>query len=455
MASLIDRIVLFLCMDFLILEAVVVIILILLAGIFSAADIAIASFGTNKIEELKEKNDSTARLFESIQKEPNSFYGTIQISTTFFIVTSAVVGFHLFMRLFYNVFYGNVIHSLDLYSELLAGFSSVFLISFLIILFSLLIPKAVGFKYSERIGKALIQPLITLSKFLKYPVIFITWIGNMILLPFKEQTNFYQTRMSEDEIRVIISESVKSGTLNKTEQEIIENVFEFNDLHANEVMIPRTEMSSIELVNDKSTIMSHIAKTGHSLLPVYVESLDNIVGVLHTKDFIKSMTENSQVDIKSLIRPAYFIPETKLISEILKEMQKRGERLAVVTDEYGGTEGVITMEDILEEIVGDLGDASQSQIKNYNKLPDGKYYILGSMDISEFNEIFNIDLPESDEYNTISGFISYSTGKILNVGESFQYGSLTFELIKKIRQKMVQFKVNSRGIELLEKANRV
>ena len=430
-------------MDLLIIEAVIVVILILLAGVLSAADIAIATFGTNKIEELKEKHDKASELFESIQKDPNSFYGTIQISANLLMVASAVVGFHLFMRLFYKVFYGDAIHSLDIYSELLAGISSVLLISFLIILFSLLIPKALGFKYSEKIGRTFILPLMLLSKIIKYPVKIITWLGNLILIPFNEGTNFYQTKMSEDEIRVIISESVKSGTLNKTEQEIIENIFEFNDLHANEVMIPRTEMSAIELVNDKSEIMKYIIRTGHSLFPVYEDSLDNIVGVLHTKDFLKSIAEEVQIDIKSLIRPVYFVPETKLISEILKEMQKRGERLAIVTDEYGGTEGVITMEDILEEIVGDLGDTSQTEVKNFSLLPDGKYYVLGSMDISEFNEVFSIDLPESDDYNTVAGFISYSTGKILNIGESFEYNSLTFELIKKIRQKMVQFRVYS------------
>ena len=430
-------------MDLLIIEAVIVVILILLAGVLSAADIAIATFGTNKIEELKEKHDKASELFESIQKDPNSFYGTIQISANLLMVASAVVGFHLFMRLFYKVFYGDAIHSLDIYSELLAGISSVLLISFLIILFSLLIPKALGFKYSEKIGRTFILPLMLLSKIIKYPVKIITWLANLILIPFNEGTNFYQTKMSEDEIRVIISESVKSGTLNKTEQEIIENIFEFNDLHANEVMIPRTEMSAIELVNDKSEIMKYIIRTGHSLFPVYEDSLDNIVGVLHTKDFLKSIAEEVQIDIKSLIRPAYFVPETKLISEILKEMQKRGERLAIVTDEYGGTEGVITMEDILEEIVGDLGDTSQTEVKNFSLLPDGKYYVLGSMDISEFNEVFSIDLPESDEYNTVAGFISYSTGKILNIGESFEFNSLTFELIKKIRQKMVQFRVYS------------
>lgn len=435
-------------MEFLIIEAIVVLVLILFAGMLSAAEIAIASFGTNKIEELKERNDKTALLFESINKDPNSFYGSIQILLNIIITASAVIGFHLFLRLYYKAFYGDVIQSLDIFSELLAAISSILIISFLILIFGQLIPKAIGFKYSEKIGKASILSLIAFSKLFRYPVRVITIVGNLMLKPFKEQTDFYQTKMSEDEIRVIISESVKSGTLNKTEQEIIENVLEFNDLHANEVMIPRTEMSAIELTSEKNEIMNYLIKTGHSLLPVYEDTLDNIVGVLHTKDFIKLVAENVPIELKNIIRPAYFVPETKLISEILKEMQKRGERLAIVTDEYGGTEGVITMEDILEEIVGDLGDQGEVKTKDYSLLPDGKYYILGSFNISEFNEVFSEELPESEDYNTIAGFVAYHTGKILNVGESFEYNSLVFELIKKIRQKMVQFKVYSKTGEL-------
>lgn len=440
-------------MDFLVIEAIIVLVFILLAGILSAADVAIASFGTNRIDELRERNDKSAALFESINKDPNSFYGTVQILINLFVTASAIIGFHLFMRLFYKAFYGDSINALDIYSEMLAGIVSILLISFLILIFTQLIPKALGFKYSERIGKASILPLITISKFFQYPSRAVTFVGNLILKPFKEETNFYQNRMSEDEIRLIISEGVKSGTLNKTEQEIIENVFEFNDLHANEVMIPRTEMSAIEITSTREEIMNYIIKTGHSLLPVYEDNIDNIIGVLHTKDFIKSFAENSQINVKEIIRPAYFVPETKLISEILKEMQKRGERLAIVTDEYGGTEGVITMEDILEEIVGDLGDQSKLKTKDFSRLPDGKFYVLGSFNISEFNDVFNIELPESDEYNTIAGFVAFHTGKILNVGESFEYNSLVFELIKKIKQKMVQFKVYSKQGDLQIKSD--
>ncbi len=242
---------------------------------------------------------------------------------------------------------------------------------------------------------------------------------------------------------MIISDSVESGTLNETEKKIIENIFEFNDLRANEVMIPRTEMIALELTESEHEITDEVIKTGHSLIPVYEETIDNIIGVLHTKDVMKTIIENKKVELKSLLRPIYFIPETKLISEILKEMQNRGERLAVVTDEYGGTEGLITMEDILEEIVGEFKDKSEIEIKDFYRLPDGKFYILGSMFIDDFNEVFNVELTKSDEYNTIAGFISEKTGRILNTGDIFDYENIRFELIKKIRQKMVQFRVHA------------
>ena len=275
----------------------------------------------------------------------------------------------------------------------------------------------------------------------------------MFLLPFKEKINFSQERPSEDEILDIISDGVKSGTIDEADQAIIENIFEFNDLKADEVMIPRTEMVAINLNDKYENNISDIIKTGHTLVPVYENSLDNIVGVLHTKDVMKSIIEKQKFTLKNLLRPAHFVPETKLISEILKDMQQHGERIAIVTDEYGGTEGVITMEDILEEIVGEIKDKTKSEISNYSKLPDGRFYVLGSMNIDEFNEIFNIELNESDEYNTVAGYVADKSGKILNPGEKLEFNQLSFELIKKIRQKMVQFRIFSNDTDFKELKN--
>ncbi|GAB4298883.1 MAG: hemolysin family protein [Ignavibacteriaceae bacterium] len=424
-------------MDIPLTEIIFFIILIIITGFLAAAEISIASFGENKIEELKERKDKAAALFEKIQKNPELFFGTLQTTSTLGLIAASMLFFHITtIRIAPEIFEPD-----STYSLIVIFLLSSFIVAFIILIFGLLIPKALGFKYAENLGRFSIRIILPLTALFSLPVKFIAWLSNLFLIPFGEKTNFLRTRFSEDEIRLILSEGLKSGALDETEHEIIQNVFEFIDLKANEVMIPRTEMVAIDLGETDETNVKKIISSGHSLIPVYEGSVDNITGVIHTKDIMKNITVNKPVVIKNLMRPAYFIPESKLISEILREMQKQGERLAIVTDEYGGTEGIITMEDILEEIVGELGH--DERITEYTLLPDGKYYVLGSMSIDEFNEIFNHDLPESDEYNTIAGFIAEQTGKILNIGESFEFEGIKFELIKKIRQKMVQFRVYS------------
>jgi putative hemolysin len=429
-------------MESVIMEIVIVFVLILLSGFLSAAEIAIATFGPNKIEELKEKKDKSAFLFEKIQKDTNSFFGTIQLTTQITLLAAAMLGFTICYKFLSNFFEQHTFYSNEnviVLSVLLA----LIIISFFTMIFGLLIPKALGFKYADSIARFSVHIILPATFIFKYLITFANYIGNLILKPFNEKTSFSQTRFSEDEIRIIISEGVKTGAIDKREQEIIENLFEFNDLHANEVMVPRTDLVALDFTDNKEEMSSEIMQSNHSIIPVYKDNVDNIIGIIHTKDLMKTLIKQKNLEIKNLIRPAYFIPETKLISEVLKEMQNRGERLAIVMDEYGGTEGIITMDDILEEIVGDFHNNNSSAAKPYNKLPDGSYYIQGSMYIDDFNETFSINLPVSENYNTVAGFVSDKTGKILNAGEKLEYETLVFELMKKIRQKMVQFKVYS------------
>jgi putative hemolysin len=429
-------------MESVITQIIIIFLLILLSGFLSAAEIAIATFGPNKIDELKEKKDKSAYAFAKIQKDTNSFFGTIQLTTQITLLAAAMLGFNLCYKYLSTFFEEHTTYDNN-YVVVLSVILALIIISFFTMIFGILIPKALGFKYSDRLGRFSVHIILAATFLFTYLIRFATFIGNLILKPFNEKTNFSQTRFSEDEIRIIISEGVKSGAIDKREQEIIENLFEFNDLRAQEVMIPRTEMVALNLTDNKEEMSSEIMKSNHSIIPVYKDNLDNIMGIIHTKDIMKTLIKTKNLEVMNLIRPAYFIPETKLISEVLKEMQKRGERLAIVMDEYGGTEGVITMEDILEEIVGDFHNNNPTEEKLYYRLPDGTYYIRGSMYIDDFNETFNKDLPVSDEYNTVAGFIADKTGKILNAGEQYQYETLVFELIKKTRQKMVQFKVYS------------
>lgn len=425
------------------------VLLVIVNFLLAAAEIALAAFGENRIEELEENEDKYVPYFERLIANQEEVYSSIHLAITFINVMISILGYFIFSSWFLSYFH-QISFSTEIIPVALTVFLTTVVITLIILIFVVLVPKAIAYRYADFIARRSIKIILLLSGLLKYVTGSITFVSNLILLPFKEKINFSQERPSEDEILDIISDGVKSGTIDEADQEIIENIFEFNDLKADEVMIPRTEMVVINLSDTDEKNIDIIIKTSHTLLPVYENSLDNIVGVLHTKDVMKILIKGEKVSLRQLARPVYFVPETKLISEILKDMQKQGERIAIVTDEYGGTEGVITMEDILEEIVGELKDSSSSEIHNFSKLPDGNYYILGSMNVTEFNEIFNFKLPESDEYNTIAGFVAEKTGKILEPGEKFEYEGLTFDLIKKLKQKMVQFRIFSSNNDLEE-----
>jgi len=440
-------------MNTLTVEILLFLISVFITGLITASEIALSSFGENKIDELKEKDDQIWKKFSIIHKNPEPFFGTIHLLSLTFLISSVVFGFLLSTKL---IIPGIAEPGVSIYEDLLKLFLSfaltIILITSILTIFSYLIPKALGFKYADLLGSIFVIILIPLSKLFIVPAKILNSFSNFLLLPFKEKTNFAQTKPSEDEILDIISDGVKSGAIDEKEEMIIKNIIEFNDLKAGEVMVPRTEMISIDINESNEILLRNIIVKGHTLIPVYEDSIDNILGILHSKDVVRLLLDfGSIASVKSLIRPAYFIPETKLISEILSEMQQRGERLAIVSDEYGGTEGVITIEDILEEIVGEIKNDAIVEQQKYYKFPDNKFFILGSMQVNDFNEIFSLQLPESDEYNTVAGFIAERSGKILNLNETLEFEGTKFELIKKIRQKMVQFKVFSESNDFKEK----
>lgn len=417
-------------------ELIIFLFFIIFAGLLEAAEIAISSIGENKIDKLREQKNKSVQYFERIPEDPDSFFGSLKILHTTCIIVSTATGTKILIS----------IYSLNnnlLGGQLIGLIITVILITSIVVVFSLLIPKVIGFKYSSFIAIKSVKILSEISALMKIPVRALTFISNLLLMPIKEKTSFSQSRPSEDEILEIISDGVKSGAIDESEQEIIKNILEFNDLKAHEVMIPRTDMIAVDLNDDNNIIIRKIVDSGHSLIPAYKETPDNIVGVIHTKDMLRQYTAGQQLMAKQFLRPAHFIPETKPISEVLKEMQQVGERLVIITDEYGGTEGVITIEDVLEEIVGEIKDRTKVEISEFNRMSDGSFCILGSMDIDDFNETFSHSLPDSEEYNTVAGFVAEKTGKILNQGESVKLEGLNFELIKKIRQKMVQFRIHS------------
>lgn len=406
-------------------------ILIQFAGLIYAAEAAVVNFNQDDYPDDK-KDDSVIDIIEELQKKLDDVHSTVILSSTFLLITSSL------LTLIY-------VDTLSVFGGVYEGvlqiiFGAVVLMVVYIIL-GFLIPKAIGIKLAPKLAPILarfLSGVVTVS--LPFSKLLLK-ISNILLKPFNVESSYTSFHLSEDELKALLDEGVKAGTLEETEHEFIQNVLEFHDLRANEVMIPRIEMAALELTDNYEENIKNILRIRHSFIPVYEDSLDNIIGILHVKDLLSFLYDKKEIDIKKLLRPAYFVPETKPISEILTEMQQRIERIAIVADEYGGTEGMITLDDILSEIVGEISSENYNQEESFQRLDDNTYLILGSMEISEFNDLFNVELPENEDYSTIAGFISYHTGKILNTGEKFFYENFQFELFKKQKQRMVQFKV--------------
>lgn len=406
-------------------------ILIQFAGLIYAAEAAVVNFNQDDYPDDK-KDDSVIDIIEELQKKLDDVHSTVILSSTFLLITSSL------LTLIY-------VDTLSVFGGVYEGvlqiiFGAVVLMVVYIIL-GFLIPKAIGIKLAPKLAPILarfLSGVVTVS--LPFSKLLLK-ISNILLKPFNVESSYTSFHLSEDELKALLDEGVKAGTLEETEHEFIQNVLEFHDLRANEVMIPRIEMAALELTDNYEENIKNILRIRHSFIPVYEDSLDNIIGILHVKDLLSFLYDKKEIDIKKLLRPAYFVPETKPISEILTEMQQRIERIAIVADEYGGTEGMITLDDILSEIVGEISSENYNQEESFQRLDDNTYLILGSMEISEFNDLFNVELPENEDYSTIAGFISYHTGKILNTGEKFFYENFQFELLKKQKQRMVQFKV--------------
>lgn len=417
----------------------------------SVSEIALGAFGENRISELEENSDPDTDIFKKLLENQDNVYGSLNFLYTINLVVISIIGYLIINDYFFNFI--KQYEELQQVAVILSLIITALSLTFVVLIFNVLIPKSIAFKYSEYIGRKSVRKVLFLSKILSPFSKLVTLFANLLLRPFKEKIAFSETKPFEDEILDIISDGVKSGTVDQTEQEIIENIFETTDLTVQQVMIPRTEMVALDILDDYAENVQKIIQTGHTLIPVYEKNIDNIIGVLHTKDLMKASISGEKINFKEIMRPAYFVPENKPIFQTLKEMQKQGQRVAIVTDEYGGTEGMITMEDILEEIIGEIKSEGK-EFSEYSKGSDGKYYVLGTMNISDFNEVFNYKLPESDDYNTIAGFVASKSGMILNPGDQFEFDDLVFELIKKIRQKMVQFRIYSKKSDFGEEKER-
>ena len=270
-------------------------------------------------------------------------------------------------------------------------------------------------KYYEKISYATIGVIKAISVITAPFVKLLTWATNIVSKIFGvgEQE---EEIVTEEEIKMMVDQGEEKGSIEENEKELINNVFEFNDIVASEIMTHRTDMYAIEIEQDLYEILDEIDEYKYSRIPVYRDSIDNIEGILFLKDILKSVSMRKKIKIADIIREAYFVPETKPIDEIFKELQANKMQMAIVVDEYGGTAGVLTMEDILEELVGNIFDEYDDIEFEYKKLDENTYLIDGSISLYELKKILNVELPEGD-YETLSGYLIEKLGRLPEEGE--------------------------------------
>lgn len=414
---------------------------ILLSGFLAASESALLSAPKSSIKNLVDKGNKAAKIIQDFQKNPELIIATTNVGFIISLIAASFLTGLMALSDFAPFLSTFDVNILQEYSNIISIAIGVILLASATIMFSELIPKSLALKFPTPTAIAIAYPFLWLSKILKPIVLVLRGLSNLILYQFKDKTSFSEARVSEEEFKLLLEEGRKTGTIDKTEQELITSIFEFTDTTAKEVMIPRTDVIAVNIETKREKLINIVLEEGYSRLPVYSGSIDNILGIVYTKDLISLLEHRDIILLYDILRPAYFIPETKKISQLMRELQQNKIHMAIVIDEFGGTEGIITMEDILEEIVGEIQDEYDEEIKEVESTGDGSFFVNARINIAEFNEKFKIDIPESNEYDTISGFLHKVTGRIPELNEEINYQDLHFTIVKKSQRRIRLVKV--------------
>ena len=391
-------------------QIIVLVILILFNAYFAATEIAFISLNDAKIEkEAKEENKKAKNILKML-KSPSKFLATIQIGITLAGFLSSAFASDAFADKLAPVL-NSWMPFLSL--EAWRGISIILItiiLSFFTLVFGELVPKRLAMKYYEKISYATIGVIRGISIITAPFVKLLTFSTNMVSKIFGVGEAEEEV-VTEEEIKMMIDEGEEKGTIERGEKQLLNNVFEFNDIIVSEVMTPRTEMYAIDINSDINDTLDEIDEFKYSRIPVYEDNIDDIKGILFVKDILKPLKDNKKVDIRKLIREPYFVPESKDIDELFKEMQQNKVQIAIAIDEYGGTAGLITMEDIIEELVGNIFDEYDDEEIDYKKIDENTYILSGTITSYELKKIFYIELPEGD-YETLSGYLIDKLGRI-------------------------------------------
>ncbi len=420
----------------------ILVILILINAFFAATEIAYISLNDAKIEKQAKEGNKKAKQIEKMLKTPSKFLATIQIGITLAGFLSSAFASDAFANILAPVL-NNIMPILSVETwKAISIIIITIILSFFTLIFGELVPKRIGMKNAEKVSFFSIGIIRAISIIAAPFVKFLTFVTNSISKLLGIGENEEET-VTEEEIKMMIDQGKEKGTIEEDEKELLNNVFEFNDIVVSEIMTHRTDIFAIDQNTSLAELLEEISSEDYkySRIPVYDETIDEIQGIIYIKDVLKNINKKT-LKVKNIMKKAYFVPQNKMIDELFKEMQKNKMQMAIVLDEYGGTAGLITMEDILEELVGDIYDEYDEVEEEYKKIDENTYILSGSMTIYDVNKLIDADIPEGD-YDTLSGFLQEEMGRIPQEEEKpiIETKNVTYKIEEYEDKRIVKVKV--------------
>lgn len=381
----------------------------LVNAFFAGAEMAVVSVNKNRIKVLADEGSKRAALLQTLFEDSTKFLSTIQVAITlagFFSSASAATGIS-------QVLGGWIAQFGIPYSNTIAVVVVTIILSYFTLVFGELVPKRIALQKAEAFSLFVVQPIYIISKILSPFIKLLSLSTNGFLHLIGMKTENLEEAVSEEEIKKMLETGSENGVFNESEKEMINSIFSFDDKTAKDVMVPRREVFAIDIEEPLEKILDEILETRHSRIPVYEEQIDNIIGILQVKDVMIEARKKSfeEVDIRALLKEAFFVPDGKSTDELFREMQKTKNRMAVLIDEYGGVSGILTVEDLVEEVMGEITDEHEEEVVELQKIGEKEYLLDGSILIEELNEKLNLKL-ETENYDTLSGYLIEELGYI-------------------------------------------
>lgn len=425
-------------------EATLIFILILANGFFAASEIAVIATRRSRIDALVEKGIRSAAAVARLKNDPDRFLATVQIGVTVVSSFASAIGGAAAIGFLKPTIEALPFSFLAQWGEAIAILLVVLPISYLSLVLGELVPKSLALRYSERIA-CLVAPVIDfLARMSAFLVKALTASSNGVLMMFGSKEAEKASFISVEEVKSLIREGAAKGIFNETERELIHSVFEFADTPVKAVMVPRTEIHALEVHASLSDVAKSFVESGFSRIPVYEGELDRVIGILYNKDIFKALQEPTGFRTRDYLHPAFFVPSSLPISELLKQLQRRRLAMAMVVNEFGEIEGLATLEDLLEEIVGEIRDEYDREERGIvERMADGSMIIQGSALLKDLKSDFGLPLEESPDYLTLAGFVLAQLKRIPRGGEWVEHSGYRLTIVDMEGRRIVKIKLEA------------